>query len=226
MQNKKFFIQKFVSSQRVKNNFIFIMFIFFFTLSFSIILKRHFEPKSPPSALTSIIAATDFSLKNKKSVNQSNAFNIISNVLQKGCPLSTLKTFLKTIPDPWAAPLLSSIKTLNNIEFIQTFAQLDSLFMYTYYDEIDVYIKESVKTEEDLLSIIERTGKYSLPVEKKNILKALQNRNVERALMYFEKLSNTDKLSLSSWEKAARERLKVETIFKNILLEFCKEDTL
>src|SRR3990167_11170102 len=98
MRNKKF-----SCSQGEKNNFVFIAFVFFFSISFSIIFKRHFEPKAsvPSFPLTTIAAVTEFSSKHEKPdtgknyVNELNTINHILNVLHNTLPLSSLKTYLQ-----------------------------------------------------------------------------------------------------------------------------------
>jgi hypothetical protein len=164
----------------------------------------------------SVVAAKDFLIKNNIKNNKAIAFHLLFSVLQTGTPLSTLKTFLQNIPDPWASPLLVSLTPLDNII---TYSELEAVF-------VKQTLEENIRDKENSFFSLEKFRKFFSSDEKKNILKALQNNNVERALVYFEKLHNTDKLSLSFWEKIARERLEFETICKNIFLEFCKKDTL
>jgi hypothetical protein len=216
-------MQKLVFLRKFKNSFIAILFIFFFAISFAILLKRHFATRNFLSSSAALMKTTEFFLKDKKDVTMLDVYNIISAILKKGLPLSTLTTFLQNRSEPWAS---SSLSALTNINIIWSVLDLEACFIKNYYKDIDLHISESVTNQEDLFVIIKKTGKYSFTEEKEYILRALQNEDIQSALTYFEKLSNSEKSSLSAWEKAARERLAFETICKGILLDLCKEPIL
>lgn len=227
MQNKKFFIQRLAGSRSFKNNLIFIMFVFFFTISFSIILKRHFEPKIPSSSLQNRIEIRKFTLKTEKntklfSVNTLHTLNFISDILENGGPLSDLKTFLQNTPNPWASSFFISLVPLGDII---KYSDLE-LFFVSKYCDVKIYSQAKETHTGEFFSFLEKTGNFVFSEEKKNILKALQNYNIENGLVYFDKLPNNDKLLLSSWEKMARDRLMFEIICKNILITFSKENNL
>ncbi len=181
----------------------------------------------PPEALQPLLDRLD-ALEAK--VSQLDAFTIsthliavdlIQGVLHNVISVDAFKTFLKKTPEPWAAALLPTIAPL---EDIKSYPELENLLVLPISSKArSVWnrFKEDVKSLVSIRKIDQKESSAFGTLE--DVQKAVHSHNIQKALDCFGKLPRHEQLALSSWQQMAQDRLLLETLYKNILLEMAKE---
>ena len=223
------FSQTLKSSKKIWIYFIF--FIIFFSSIF-VLWKKHGKFKAltlpqvevkvenskskNPEPLKEIPAAIEVVQKNTQESSQKLiTIQLLQGVLEGWIPLSTFKTYLQQHSDEDTPNLLLELSTISNCP---TYTELQSSL-----PSVPVKSKSLWERLKSLIRIkkIDR-GQASETSSPKEIEKAIYEKNIPVVLNLFEKLPANEKEYFSPWIKNVQERLKVEMLYKNLLMKLAQ----
>lgn len=144
---------------------------------------------------------------------------LLEGVLEGWIPLSTFKTYLQKRPHEYTLNLLLELSTISNCP---TYAELQSSL-----PSIPVKSKSLWERLKSRLKSLIRVKKIAQEkaLEKnslRKIEKAIYERNIPEVLNLFEALPEDEKAHFSPWMKKVQERLKVEMLYKHLLVKLAQ----
>ncbi|MBX9620618.1 MAG: hypothetical protein K2X28_01065 [Alphaproteobacteria bacterium] len=231
---KNFFWQRF--SQTLKSSkrtlIYFLLFILFF-LSIVVLWKKYsknetltFE-KIKVEASKATATATEGGKKTieviqkdtQKSSQQLITIQLLEGVLEGWIPLSTFKTYLQKHSDEESPNLLLELSTISNCP---TYAELQSSLPSVPVKSRSLW--ERLKSRLKSLIHVKKIGtkKTTEKSSSQKIEKAIYEKNISEVLNLFETLPADEKEHFSSWMKKVQERLKVEILYKNLLVKLAQ----
>jgi hypothetical protein len=231
--SKSLFWQRFSQTLKSpKRILIYFLFFIIFILSGFVLWEKYRKDKtlSPPQVevkvensksenpepLKETTAAIEVVQKNALESSQKLiTIQLLEAVLEGWIPLSTFKTYLQQRSDEDTPNLLLELSTLSNCP---TYPELESSL-----PSASVKSKSLWERLKSLIRInkIDR-GKTSETSSPKKIEKAIHEKNIPEVLNLFEKLPENEKEYFSSWIKKVQERLKVEMLYKNLLMKLAQ----
>lgn len=230
--SKRLFWQRF--SQTLKSSkriLIYFLFFIIFILSIFVLWEKYRKDKTlkfpqvevkvkTPESLKEMTATIEAVQKNiPESPKQLITIQLLEGVLEGWIPLSTFKTYLQKHPSGDTPYLLLELSTISNCP---TYTELQSSLPSTLVKQRSLW--ERLKSRLKSLIRIKRTGteKTSETSPPKKIEKAIYEKNIPEVLNLFEKLPADEKKHFSSWIKKVQERLKVEILYKNLLMKLAQ----
>lgn len=221
------------SSKRIWIYFLF--FIIFFSSIF-VLWKKHGKFKAltlpqvevkvenskskNPEPLKEIPAAIEVVQKNTQESSQKLiTIQLLQGVLEGWIPLSTFKTYLQQHSDEDTPSVLLELSTISNCP---TYTELQSSLPSVPVKSISLW--ERLKSRLKSLIHIKKIdrGNASETSSPKEIEKAIYEKNIPEVLNLFEKLPANEKEYFSPWIKNVQERLKVEMLYKNLLMKLAQ----
>jgi hypothetical protein len=207
----------------------FLLFIIFF-LSIAILWKKYSENKTlafskvkvenskleNPEPIKEMVSAVGVIQKDTQGSSQKLiTIQLLEGVLEGWIPLSTFKTYLQKHSDEDTPNLLLELSTISNCS---TYAELQSSL-----PSVTVKSKSLWERLKSLIRIkkIDK-GKALETNSPKKIERAIYEKNIPEVLNLFEKLPENEKGYFSSWMKKVQERLKVEMLYKNLLIKLAQ----
>jgi hypothetical protein len=191
------------------------------TLTFPQVKVKVENSKSEnPEPLKEMTAAIEAVQKNTPEASQQLiTIQLLEGVLEGWIPLSTFKTYLQKHPSGDTPYLLLELSTISNCP---TYTELQSSLPSTLVKQKSLW--ERLKSRLKSLIRIQRTGteKASETSSPQKIEKAIDEKNISEVLTLFEKLPEDEKENFSSWIKKVQERLKVEMLYKNLLMKLAQ----
>lgn len=169
-----------------------------------------------PEPLKEMTAAIEVVQKNTQEFSQKLiTIQLLGGVLEGWIPLSTFKTYLQRHSDEDTPNLLIELSTISNCP---TYTELQSSL-----PSAPVKSKSLWERLKSLIRIkkIDR-GQASETSSPKEIEKAIYEKNIPVVLNLFEKLPANEKEYFSPWIKNVQERLKVEMLYKNLLMKLAQ----
>ncbi|MBX9786012.1 MAG: hypothetical protein K2Y08_01620 [Alphaproteobacteria bacterium] len=147
---------------------------------------------------------------------------LLEGVLEGWIPLSTFKTYLQKHPSGETPYLLLELSTISNCP---TYAELQSSLPSASVKSKSLWerLKSRLKSLIQIKKIDkEKVSETSSP---KKIEKAIYEKNVSEVLNLFDKLPEDEKIHFSPWMKKVQERLKVEILYKHLLIKLAQGQT-
>lgn len=169
--------------------------------------------------LETIIKQQQLSLK---SAQQLIAFEILCKVLEDGFPLKALTSYLQNNTEPWTTEMLN---TLLSVQESKTYEQLQELLVLPPSPQIQPSsLGQRIKNLLGSFVSIQKLDEdgYSTLGRVAAIHSALQAHKIQQALELFSKLPPKEQAELSSWKKEAQNRLVLETLKQQMLLELSR----
>jgi len=141
---------------------------------------------------------------------------LFEGILEGWIPLNVLKTYLQKNTNPESQTLLLTLAPLMECP---TYEELFRALTSDLFTSKSLW--ERIKSKAKSLINIKKIegGSASGTTNIKDVEAALGEKNLQKALTLFENLPNEDKESLAAWKQKVQERLKIETLFKGLLLK-------
>lgn len=144
---------------------------------------------------------------------------LLEGVLEGWIPLSTFKTYLQKRPHEYTLNLLLELSTISNCP---TYAELQSSLPSIPVKSKSLW--ERLKSRLKSLIRVKKIGQEKALVKNslRKIEKAIYERNISEVLNLFEALPEDEKVHFSPWMKKVQERLKVEMLYKHLLVKLAQ----
>lgn len=140
---------------------------------------------------------------------------LLEGVLEGWIPLSTFKTYLQKRPHEYTLNLLLELSTISNCP---TYAELQSSL-----PSIPVKSKSLWERLKSLIRVKKMGQEKALEKNSlRKIEKAIYERNMPEVLNLFEALPEDEKAHFSPWMEKVQERLKVEMLYKHLLVKLAQ----
>lgn len=149
------------------------------------------------------------------------ALEILADVLEDRLPMDRFTKYLQHITDPWAVEIRADLPAVvGGVSYLE----LQALLVPNVPAK-SLSLWKRVKRTVSSLVHIRKIDEKDSPTQGKleGIRVALQNHDVEQALLTFEKLSPKKQNQLSAWKTVAEDRLRLEMIRQKILLQLAEE---
>lgn len=191
------------------------------TLTFTKVKVEALEPRTEvATVLEGEKKAVEITQKNTQEFPQQLiTIQLLEGVLEGWIPLSTFKTYLQKHPNEETPYLLLELSTISNC---LTYAELQSSLPSTPVKSKSLW--ERLKSRLKSLIQVKKIGKEksSETSSPKKIELAIYEKNITEVLNLFDKLPEDEKTHLSPWIKKIQERLKVEMLYKHLLMKLAQ----
>lgn len=149
------------------------------------------------------------------------AFELLADVLEDRLPMDRFTKYLQKIAEPWAVEIRAGLPAVvGGVSYVE----LQALLVPNASPKPMSLWKRVKKSVSSLVHIRKMDEKDSAAKGSlESIRVALQNHDVEQALLIFEKLSPKKQNQLSAWKTVAEDRLRLEMIRQKLLLQLAEE---
>ncbi|EKE10013.1 MAG: hypothetical protein ACD_16C00089G0008 [uncultured bacterium] len=214
--------------QSLKNIFLYFFLAILIFLAILVLWKQYKEKQTKPQAPavveqtlqpSSTPATPTKELVQPKILDLSQqliTIQLFEGILEGWIPLNVLKTYLQKNTNPESQTLLLTLAPLMECP---TYEELFRALTSDLFTSKSLW--ERIKSKAKSLINIKKIegGSASGTTNIKDVEAALGEKNLQKALTLFENLPNEDKESLAAWKQKVQERLKIETLFKGLLLK-------